>query len=752
MDYSKLPTTVTERPSSPEAKTIGKKSRNVLRGLKSTFSILFGTLWLAPAVFILFINIQGHIHPRAGVLGQSIGCLGNSKRCKINLQDVNQISQAQKLAKMDKNALGALQLAAKAMEIWFVTIAASLVFISVKTIARRTSERALPIRFIFLHSALGEFLGLGKLLFWEPIKVAFERLMQWIRRMVFKKDEAITDRSGEQELSWWGTSRLYLFSIFVVFVSIICSLMGPATAILVLPNMEWTDINNDLGSTPMWLDTIQTGQPPLDITVPNCTASNFASGNFSCLTHYYAAFVDSLTAGAIATDTQAFIGGGDSSGIGNSIIVVPLFQEGNVTFTANISGGNPAIWVPLRQILRGFSDDVEDFDLATSSGSPPRPGYPDSGLFNKSLQARLQRDGPTVGMQGICVLNGTNEQTVHILSIGSDQLVRCYTANGEAQCIPSGSGWSGINESSSSFTVLDLDTKAQQNVNVNVYSASISLTVSNSTVHCIENGTCNWDWSRIFSNQTSSPNATITGPLQVMEYSSPRVDSNSSIWCTSHYATTSAEYVLDPSQVTNQFRLVELNVDGENGTLDIGHPLYVDSDWILTGWAVDRNGTVNSSRYIAGQLIIAWQNFVHYGVNTRSFPDFINIHRFTAIQSLSMITFTNTTTKPSNKVEAEKQLSSFAQIQAWKYDLDTRTSKLGIFVVAAGCFLVILRTIMYWFHGGDTMDATDILQSILKRYPLIRNERAVDERAVEVKEKYPILLMDDDTGDVGFRA
>jgi len=748
MNYSKLSPNVTERATSPEEREKRKKKR--WASCKWICSILFSVLWLAPTLFLLSINFRGQRHPHAGVIGQSIGCLGNSKRCRLNLQDISQISQAQKLAKLDKNALGALQLAAKALEVWFVIIAASLIFIMVKKTARSTSRPSLPLHFIYLHSAIGDVLSLGNLLLLKPLREPLRKFLQQIQRGRLNEHQAIRHNDGDWRLNLWCRTQLYFFSIFVVLVSIVCSLMGPATAVLVLPTMQWTEINTNSGSPPVWLDTIGAGQPPFDIPVTTCTNDNLTAGNFSCLSIYYSVFVDSLAASAVATDTQAFLGGGDSSGIGNTLVVLPVFQEGNVTFSANISGENPVIWVPLRQTLRSFNYDVEDYDLATSMSGLPRPGYPDSKLFNKSLQVRLQRDGPTVGMQTNCRLNGPREQTVSSSTLGPDQIVRCYKGINATNCIPSGNGWSDIVQSSSSFLVLDsvtVNTARQTNVNVTVYSASVSLTMPDSAFRCIGNGTCGWDWSTVFSNKTSLPNATLAGPLQAIEYTNPNATSDSSIWCTSTYTTTTANYVLDPSRVTNLFRLVELNVDGNYGTTTISKPIYVNSDWTLVGWAVNRNGSVNARRNVAAQLIIAWENWVQQGDKNISFANFINIHRFIYIQSLSFIPFSSTSIQPTSKVESDKQLSSYAQIQAWKYDLSSQTSKLGAIITIAGCLLVIMRTVMYWGYGDEVMDATDILESILKRYALIR-----DGRTLETKEKYPVLIMDDVTGDVGFRA
>jgi hypothetical protein len=754
MAYSKLVPSITERPSSPETgerNPQNKKRRATFRSFKWICSIIFSSLWLAPAIYILFINFRGQINPRAGVIGQSIGCLGNSQKCKLDLQSVNQITQAQKLAKLDRNALGALQLAAKALEVWFLAIAASLIFIMLKMIARRNSRVPLPIRFIYVHATLGELLSLGGLLLWKPLKKPLKKLLKHIRGRHLLEHWAVARSDGNRvsKLSL-STASLYAFSIFAILVSIVCSVMGPATAVLVLPAMQWTKINTNSGSSPIWLDTIKAGQPPQDLPIFNCTSDNFTAGHFSCMGNFYSAFVDSIAAGAVATDKHAFLARGNSSKIGNTLVALPLFQEANVTFSANISGSNPVIWVPLRQTLRGFDEDIENYDLATSTNASPQPGYPDSNLFQKSLQARIQRGGPTIGMQSNCRLSGPAEQTNITITIGKDQMVRCYKGIDDTRCIPSGNGWSGIDQASSYFGVLDaqtLGTDAPENINVTVYSASVSLTMPSSQFPCVGSGTCGWNWATAFSDQTSPLNANVTGPLQATEYTSPNLKPDSSVWCDATYAQSTASYVLDPSQVTNLFRRVDLNADGFTGTLAAEQPLYVDPDWVLAGWAVDRNGSVNAFRNVAARLIVAWQNWVVDGDGVQSFADFNNMHRFIAIHTLSLIPFTTTTNQPTKQADRDKQLSNYAQVQAWKYDLSTHTSKLGAIVMVAGCLLVLLRTVLYCYHGDDVMDTTDILKSIIQRYCVIG-----DEQLRGTDGTYPILTRDEVTGDVGFRA
>ncbi|RDW75372.1 hypothetical protein BP6252_06514 [Coleophoma cylindrospora] len=749
MGRPKLLLSVARRISSPDERQQRKTKQIVPRSVTQTFSILSGVIWLAVALMIVIINLRGQVNPRTGIVGQSIGCLSNSAKCKINLQHVGQISKAQHLAKMDRNASGFLQLVAKALELWFNTIAASLIFTLVKTMARRTSRPALPLRYIFIHSTLGQILAVGAVLFSDPLKMFFKALWKKIRPKQSKQDERLLQKSKDKQSNGlWNRSRLYLFSIFIVLVSITCSLMGPATAVLVLPSMQWTEINKSTRSTPTWLDSLQAGEPP-NISVPGCESSNFTSGNFSCLWDYYGPFINSLVATAKATDTQAWPDLSSTRPY-DSLIVLPVFQEGNVTFSANVSGGIPLSWIPLRQSVYDFNEDVADFNLAISSKTVPRTDYPDSDLFNKSLQARLQRHGPTVGMALICGLNGPLEQTFSDFTIRSDQAVRCYSANEIAWCIPSGTGWSGIQISSSSFTVKNSNTtQPLEDVEVSAYSASISLTMPNDILQSIQNSLePGWNWSTAFSDPALNLNVSITDPIHAVEYYSPNFDSQSSIWCKSNYALGTADYVLDPSEITNLLRLIQLNVDHENGSLDAGTPLYVHADWILAGWAVDRNGNMDANRYISERLINAIQYFIKYGKTNRSSFDFINYHRFINIQALSMIPFTNTTNKPSNKtIGADKLLSRSAQIQAWSFSLSSRASILGITTIMIGCLLTIMQIIMYYYCPADTVDATAILESILNRYYLAQNEIETD-----MKEEYPTLVTDDTTGAIGFQS
>ncbi|RDW66592.1 hypothetical protein BP5796_09341 [Coleophoma crateriformis] len=319
MGPPKLLFSVTKRHSSPDKRQQCKKRQVVPGCLIQTFSILSGVLWLVAASIIVVINFKV------------------SGKCKSNLSHVGQILKAQQLAKMDSNALGVLQLVAKALEIWFVAIEASLVFILVKTVARRTLRPALPLRYIFIHSTLGQFLALGTLLFSDPLEMRFKRPLKQIRRKQSRQDEGLLQKSKDKKSNWlWHRSRLYLSSIFIVLGSITCSLMGPATAILVLPNLQWTEINKNTRSPPMWLDSLQAGQPPHDILVPGCEPSNVTSGNFSCLLGYYRAFINSLAATAIPTGVQA-MPHPISFPPQKSLNVIPILQEGNVTLRPNDS-------------------------------------------------------------------------------------------------------------------------------------------------------------------------------------------------------------------------------------------------------------------------------------------------------------------------------------------------------------------------------------------------------------------------------
>ena len=168
-------------------------------------SHLFGILWMVPIGALLILNYKNH------VIGASVWCpMGN---CNAEVFADNAIAQASKLDKADHNILGALQFVAKALEVWFMVIATSLVYDVALFLAKRGG--GLPIGYLFTHLEFGDIRNLVNPLMWTSA-LPHGNLMP-------RKPS--------------GTWKLYLFAILAASLTILTNLMGPGTAVLVLPTM-----------------------------------------------------------------------------------------------------------------------------------------------------------------------------------------------------------------------------------------------------------------------------------------------------------------------------------------------------------------------------------------------------------------------------------------------------------------------------------------------------------------------------------
>ena len=108
------------------------------------------------------------------------------------------------------NLLGVLQLVAKALEVWFVFIATSMIYIVTLLLAGR--QNGLQVRYFAVPA---EYAGLSSLLditFWTSAA------------------------SGPKKLRYIA----YAYLVFAVALGILCNLTGPAVAVLILPALRWT--------------------------------------------------------------------------------------------------------------------------------------------------------------------------------------------------------------------------------------------------------------------------------------------------------------------------------------------------------------------------------------------------------------------------------------------------------------------------------------------------------------------------------
>lgn len=706
--YTKLnPFRTKNRASSTSSSSSQQGRKQYLARVWPWLSLSFGVLWLVPAVFVLALNFKDII------VGPSIGCLQSNNNCQLDLHSTTQINQAQSLAKDDQKALAGLQLAAKALDAWFCFIAASLVWTILRRLAGQDDTGSLPVGFVHIHTEVSDLRVLPKLV--------------WGRRR------------DANRMTGWSKTRLYIFIAFVGCICVLCNLMGPATAVLVVPNLDWIPINQEQN---LWFQSIMSNSRPVNGSIAkSCNDALLNAGKFSCTFKSYGASADMIIAGAVASNDQIFdieqtIRPKTTGDLPfHSLVLPPILQEANLSFTVNIS--DTFIWIPNRQTLRDLSDDLTDYDQVTGANPIMSDNYPKSALFNRSLQTRLQRQGPVMGQRNLCFRdNFTGPVTIEL---DANRTVRCY----ERQmidalwiCMPSGATWPGINHLASSFLIVDvsrtknttdLSNQSNGNLTVSIQSATASLLMTNAVFQSAKAKT-DFDWNTAFSGPDILPKRNISGPHQIFEYRrniqqmdyATGKELDKFIWCESDAVLGVADYTMNPSQVSNIIRLAETGVfTEESPAIPAPQPLFVHPAWTLAAWSVDAvGGLVGGSRGAARRTMVAMENWLASpdGDFSQSAQDFRNIHKFMGVHTLSMIPFTTTNKKPAD-LHIQPSLSRKAMIQVYKYDLKGPTSIFGLIIVLFGVVLVVARTVMHTIDREEMKDATKILVTALKQVP-----------------------------------
>ena len=199
--------------STPQIRTSAKSQGSNMKrrcGLSLyTWSHVFGFLWIVPITALLVLNFKSH------VIGASIWCPRG--KCNAEAYSENAIAKARKLDAEDHNIFGALQLVSKALEAWFMVVATGLVYDIAFYLAK--SSGGLPIGYLFTHLEFAHIKNLVNPLLWTSALPPGNFL----------------------SLEPAGTWKLYMFAILAALLTLLTNLMGPATAVLVLPSLKWVD-------------------------------------------------------------------------------------------------------------------------------------------------------------------------------------------------------------------------------------------------------------------------------------------------------------------------------------------------------------------------------------------------------------------------------------------------------------------------------------------------------------------------------
>jgi hypothetical protein len=188
---------------------------------------------------------------------------------------------------LDHDILGLLQVASRVLDIWFAFVAASLVFDLVMLLA--WMGVGLPVAYFLMDL---EFRQVASFLSMEKWTAA---VPSGAGARLRGRDEGVT-------------AKLYAFLVFAAMLCGLVNVMGPSTAILILPALRSFD--HDLGPARTF-ERLATADPPRSATIATgCTEPALSQRNYSCKVDLYAPVLDSSVESAVASEKQFLLPGG----------------------------------------------------------------------------------------------------------------------------------------------------------------------------------------------------------------------------------------------------------------------------------------------------------------------------------------------------------------------------------------------------------------------------------------------------------
>lgn len=649
-------------------------------------SYVVSILWLAPIASLLALNFTNH------VIGASAWCpFGH---CSADIFSDDAFKRARQLDRDDHNTLGALQFVAKALEVWFMLIATSLIYDVSMMIAKKGG--GLPVGYFLTHLEFGDIRNLfNPLLYTSPIP----------------------HPNGNQPRRA-GTVKLYLFAVLVVFLTILTNLMGPATAVLVLPTLQWIDTQHILEQR---FNGTASALPPgwnSEIVLPGCDSHALTVQDYSCTREYYGSTLDMCATSTNQTIMQEKLDDG--------LPFLSVFQERAVQFTLNVSSESNTIWIPNRQALAALSVQYIDFAKATM-------GFEKNGsAFNNSLQTILNRQGPAVALRTTCFSGNYTD-----IPLDTDKDVICYSgwsndANEQySKCFPSGSAWNTTN--SLSWFRLGSPSSANSDNHTTVisnYMTDRAIYFNSTTdfgsgfLECISRNTSaeiqGCDWDKIFSTPMTGDLRNSSVNVGIIEYDPPNKPTDDSrIWCDNIAYTSFPTYSLDTFPYSNPNLLIQVvNMTSPDET---STPILVDPTWLLAAYSVSQNETVDGERPFAAEMSRVIPSMFDLTSETELTADqvfFIKLHSYSTGQAISLINYFTDDASPQFPEDADHPIfRRWAARHVWAFSLSGRTAKLGVIVVLAGCACVMLRIILAIVGGTHDHSIVELFVAALEHIP-----------------------------------
>lgn len=688
-----------------------RRTRILLHWLAHFLSLL----WLGPIVTLLYLNFSHH------VIGASAWCPRGNCNAESN-SETNAVRRAQTLDRQDHDINGALQFVAKALEVWFIFVATGLVYDVGILFAKK--GRGLPIGYLLSHLEFSDIRYIFNPLLWTSPWPHHNSVPEKRARII----------------------KLYLFAVVTALLTILANLMGPATAVLVLPTLQWVD-------TPHIMDQTFNGtgaryRPSPDGLFQDCSTAQLAVSNYSCTAHTYGPQLDEWAAQGISSVVQSDNYDGD--------VLLGSSQEYALTFSFNASDRGNLIWVPNRQVLREMSHELRRTQGAYTSDTPPE--YPDKS-FNNSLQTILSRQGPSLGFQASCQIGNVTD-----LTLDEHRWVRCYTgwmmAEGNdtatyTKCLRLGTDFD-VTDYYAQFYLENLANDAPNpETGVGVYFADKAMYFNDTEdfgsgiKSCLTNATSTTcDWDRVFAAPLPEQLRNTSTNVGIVSYQVPGLNNTDGrVYCEHVTYMSFPTYNVDTSPASNSQNLVRLNnIDTlKNDSI----PIMLSPDWYLAAWSVDNYTALDGNRQIVKKLIEVLPGTYNSSLGSKDDTiEFSILHIYALGQALSMVNYYNYSAPadPTSQetIQADKDkiihpiFRTWATTHVWAYGLSGRTSKLGVVVVLLGSVCVLARLFLGLATGIQERSTVEVLAAAFEH----RHEgefEGLEETSHLAKVRYQIV-------------
>ncbi|KAA8642629.1 uncharacterized protein ATNIH1004_011574 [Aspergillus tanneri] len=324
---------------------------------------LFCLTWIAPVVILLLLNFKNWI------IGAGVACRIPSFKNDCNIWGQNSQSQIKLMDDKDHEILGALQIVAKALDVWFTIVVSSLVLDLAILLAKSTG---LPMGYFMTYIEFTDVTTLLNPTFWK------------------------SSGNFEGQSRWREASRRWAFVAFVTMACIASNLMGPATAVLAIPTLGWSD--DSVSSTRTFGDIAASEPPKYANIAPDCEESALAARNYTC-TLYFSANLDEMLAGARWRNQLSKYRYSDQIFVINNLAFRP---NSSINVDRHIESIR---WTPNRKLAKKvnrdygevfYSKSKDSFQKANASLSRPLEKRVFD-LYRNSIDIEIHRKGPSLG-------------------------------------------------------------------------------------------------------------------------------------------------------------------------------------------------------------------------------------------------------------------------------------------------------------------------------------------------------------------